>query len=1419
MTDAASDPARTASAPRGPRRPLARRIAAWAAGIVAALLALVALAAVGIDTAPGHRLLIRLVEGQRQASGLTVRIGALDGSIYKRLTVRDLALGDGGGVFATSPAVTVDWRPGQLLHKHVDLEALDADLVRVLRAPRLKPGPPPKPNQPTIPDVYLTLRRLRVGSLLLEPALTGDRRDVAVAGSVELLHGRARADLAARALAVDGHAGGDAFKLKLDAEPSANRLAVDAHLRAPRGGVVDRLAKLGAPLSFDLDGRGTWAAWNGRAVADLGGASLLDAALGARAGTFTARGAAHPALVAKAPAVVALTAPALGFDVTGKLQDRRLDATARLGSDALTLAAAGRFDLARSRYDGVTVDARLLRPEAAAPKLHGQDVRAHLALDGPFARPVVDYDIAAARIGFDATTVEALHAHGRARVDANRTLRLPVHATAAAVTGLPEAVGGLTTHVAVDGDLLVTPKQIASDNLHIRSDRLDATLVLALSLDTGRYDAALKGRINRYAIKGLGVVDLTTDAKLVPTGRGQFRVAGHVHAATSRIDNKGALDFLGGQATVDADFSRTPDGAFGVAGLRLAAPKFRITNGGGTYRTDGRIAFAADAVSAAYGPLKVEVGGTAKAPQVRLRAPNPKVGGITGLDLHLAGLGANRYRVTASAASSYGPIAADVALQTAPGPLSADVRRLSVGAITVAGQVRATPAGPFAGRLRLTGSGLNGAVTLAAAGKVQRADLALAAADARLPLTPAVTVARGVINATAVLYPGAPRMTGSATLSGVRQGGLEVANAHAGVDLTGGRGRVTLSASGKSGVPFAIAAAAGVSPELIRVTGEGSVNRIPIRLAGPADIRTVGKDRRLLPTTLLFPQGRVDVSGEFGGATRVQARLVNLDLSIAQAFAPQLGVNGRASGVVDATLPAGGSAIPRAHAQLQVTGFTRSGLVTVSEPIDLAFLADLGEGGGAAHAIVRRRGAVIGRLQARLAPIPGGNGPWLKRLQGAPLSGGLRYDGPAEALWALSGVSGQEVSGPIAIGADVSGRLERPRITGVVRSSALRYENATVGTLIDRIAVDGRFTDTRFELTKLTARAGKGSLTGSGYAGLSSADGFPIDLRLHLADAQLARSEDVQATASGDLAVTNSRAKGALVSGDIRVDQARYAIVRQGAAQVEDLAGVRRKGEPRGSVPTSAQAAAAAASGPPSVWKLDVRVHADNRLFVSGMGLDAEWSSDLHIRGDAKHPVVVGDINLVHGTFSFAGRDLTLSRGVIRLNGATPPNPALDLEATTVVDNATLTITIGGTALRPQITLGSSPTLPQDEVLSRLLFGQSVTQLSPIQAVQLAAALNSLRGSGGGLNPLGKLRQAAGIDRLKFNGADKTTGRGPSVGAGKYISSNIYVEVTTDARGFTATQIEIGLTKVLRLLSQVSSFGGSNISVRYSRDY
>ena len=103
--------------------------------------------------------------------------------------------------------------------------------------------------------------------------------------------------------------------------------------------------------------------------------------------------------------------------------------------------------------------------------------------------------------------------------------------------------------------------------------------------------------------------------------------------------------------------------------------------------------------------------------------------------------------------------------------------------------------------------------------------------------------------------------------------------------------------------------------------------------------------------------------------------------------------------------------------------------------------------------------------------------------------------------------------------------------------------------------------------------------------------------------------------------------------------------------------------------------------------------------------------------------------------------------------------------------------------------------------------------------MQLASSLNTLSGSGGGLSPLGSLQSATGIDRLRVLGPDDTVGRGAALAAGQYITKDIYLEVITDARGYTATQLEISLTPALSLLSQAGGSGGSNLSIRYRKDY
>ena len=1404
----AADAAPPTAQPRG--RPALRIVRRIVGGLVLLALLLGAIL-LGLNTGPGHRFLARAIGTYTTQSGISIHPGRIEGSIYGRLTIFGLEVDDTRGPFLTIDRLDLDWRPFAYLSKLIDVRTALVTQGTLLRSPVLRPTPPLPPDQPLLPDIDLSLGRLRVDRFTIEPAVDGKRHVLAIVGSAAIAQGRARIDASAQAVLAPGLAGGDDAVLRLDAVPAQNRLLVDFRLAAPTGGLVDSYAHFGKSLTVALGGHGDWADWHGNLTAQAGGGALLDLALYGANGHFRMTGRALPDTILAPGASARLAAPAVAIEGSAVLGQRRADVALAAHSAALAVTAQGMVNLANNSLGNVRIAAQLLTPGVIAPGASGRDVRLDAVVDGPFATPTIDYHLNAAALGFRAMTIEALQAQGHATIDAMHVL-IPVSATARRVSGLNAAAGNLLDNLTAHGTLAYANGTLMTDNLALHSGGLDATLIAIADFGHGRYTAAVKGHVNDYPVQGVGLIALDADAHLVPAPDGGFGIAGRIRAQTRRVDNASVRTLLGGNALVTADLRYSADNIASIANLQVTAPALHFAGGQGQYSPDGRIAFRGSGNSDAYGPFSVDAGGTIDRPVAHVHADRPNIGvQLTHVDARLSGKGPGQWQVVATGGSPYGPFNGDVAIDTR-GPLRLTIGKAQFAGVHFAGSMTQTAAGPFAGALNLSGSGIRGHVTLAAQSRIQRADVAVTASAAHLPGPTAISIGGGTVTASVLLYPGAPAITADARLSDVRQGQLIVTSLQARVRYQQGRGTIGLTTAGHDSVPFNLAAQAAIDPGRIVFNARGNANGVAFSLAAPATLVRSGGDWQLPGTTVVLPHGQVMVSGRYGAQTQLHARINALDLSILQAAMPGLMIGGKASGTIDLVLP-GGNAIPIAQTRLDIAGFTRTGAMTVSDPLDLSVLGASGADGANVAALIRRAGTTVGHAQLRLAPASG-DGAWTDRLMHATLSGGIRYAGPAELLWTLTGISGQEVSGPVVVAADFGGRADQPTLNGVLRANQLRYENDTYGTVLSQIAIDGRFTRSQLVLNTFNARAGNGTVSAQGAFSLDAAAGYPITLAVRLANARLAKSDALGATVTGQVAVTNTRTAGGLIQGDLQLGELRYQIIRQGAGEVPELSGVHRKGKPL-------QAAAAIDPGPaPSAWKLALRVHAPGRIFVSGMGLEAEWSTDMRITGSAGAPSVVGDLTVVRGTYSFAGKSLDLdTASKITFDGGTPVDPLLAITASTTVNAVSATIAITGRSRQPQIAFSSTPALPQDEVLSRLLFGTSVTTLSPIEAVQLAAALNGLRSPGGGFNPLGKIRSIAGFDRLRILGADPQTGQGTSLAAGKYITRNVYVEVITDARGFTATQLEIALSKALSVLSSTGSFGGSNASLRYRRDH
>ncbi|WP_150291197.1 translocation/assembly module TamB domain-containing protein [Sphingobium estronivorans] len=1384
-------------------RPLWQKIVLGVIGLLVGLLVLAAGLLLFLNTQPGKTFLIRQIAALKLESGMAIEVGRIDGSIYDDMTIRNLVLRDPKGIFAVSPEVHVVWNPFRYINNHISVRLLESPLVVLARSPQFNITKT-DPNAPILPDLDIDVDRLKIAKFLVAKPVIGQKREIAIDGVTHIADGRAI--LSANAV-VDS---GDRLQASLDAVPAQNRLAMKGTLTAPKNGVIAAMSGLTDGFTATLDGKGTWQVWDGRLVASSAKGELANIALAARDGNFTAKGPVRPGLVF-AGTVDRLTTPQLDVDLLAGVNERRVNLKGSLKSPALAATAQGLIDLGKSQFSALRIDAALLTPGAIMEKVKGRDVRASVILDGPMATPFIDYDVTAKQLAFDATGIENLKASGRAVIDADR-IRIPVNATASRVTGLNAAAGGLLHNLRVKGDFAYAAGKLISDNLKIDSDRVDATAIVLADLDHAIYRGALKGRVNDYKIDGVGIVNLNTDVHLVPGPRGGFGLDGKFGVRTARWENASVRDFLGGNAVMSGRIGMTPEGKFTLAGLKGAAPNFQVHSGSGSYDTDGAITFDAKASSRQYGPLALSVRGTMERPQAVLRAARPNIG----VQLHdvvakLNGEAAG-YRLETTGGSPYGPFFANVLIRTAKGPLTVDIAKARFAGVDMTGRVQQSAAGPFTGQLAMNGSGITGDVRLTAVGKAQGAQLNATASNAKLPGEADVVIGRALVTANMVMTQ-RPRITADLQMANAAYGDYIVRKARGRIDYQGGRGRAQLVADGSTGVPFSIAMNAALRPTLYAVALEGKASNVPFRFAQPAIIRIEKGGYRLEPATLVLPQGRVDLAGRFGQQTAMQARFKDFDLAIVNMATPGLGVSGKATGTLD--FAQNGTAFPTATTRLAISDFRRSSLTAASDPVSMAIEGKLSSAGGDMRGLIRRGNATLGRFIATLAP-PGPGASWSEQLQSAPLGGGIRYAGPADVLFSFAGLAGQQLTGPIAVAADFSGRLTAPRLNGLVRANALTYENETFGTRVTQMRLDGRFTNDRLDLRDFSGRAGDGTVQASGTIGLAADNGYPMDLAVKLDRARLARSEAITSVVSGTLNITNSPANGGLIKGDLSLPETRYRVAWQGGADIRQLTGVRRKGE--GADLLDQRLAERQAAAKPTNWKLDIRVRADNEIYVTGMGLDSEWKTNMRVTGTATDPRVVGKIEVIRGRYSFSGHQFDLEQGVITFNGPMM-NPTLAIRAETKISDVTAGIAVGGTAQRPDIAFVSTPTLPQDEILSRILFGDNVANLSATQAIQLAAALNGLRGGSGGLNPMGKLQNASGVDRIGIVSGDEKSGRGTSLAVGQHISNNIYVEVITDPKGFTATQLEISLSKTLSLLSKTGTNAGSSANLRYSKDY
>ncbi len=1369
----------------------------WVLGIILALVLIVAGALAWLDTGPGHRFLAARIAKVAPPSGLRISVDRIDGSIYRRAVLRNLRLSDPSGAFFDAPAVELDWWPFAWAYNRLDIDRLVIPRATLHKLPKLNPT---EREGPILPGFDIRLMQFSVGRLAIDPAITGKAQVATMSGDADIRGGRAIIDLSARI--IDGE---DGLTIALDSRPDDDRFNLDVSVNAPRGGVIAAMAGLRQDGNLRIAGKGSWSRWDGRLSATLDANPVADLVLAARSGVYSARGSIEGRAVAGRGLLQRLSSPRLSIDARGKMAERVIDGRLSIRSAAIDAVADGAIDLRNNALDNMVIDLKLARPQALVKTMAGRNIAARIRLDGALPTLGYEYLVTANQISFGKTAIQGVRIEGKGRRARNGPALVPLKLRAARLTGQDALVEGIVRNFALDGILQIKGQQIVSNPMPLRSDKLRGKLTLLIDLKTGRYDAGLDGQISGLFLRGFGIVDLTSKLRATPRKDGGFGLAGNVMARVRRLDNDFLRTLGGGLPSARSSLRLLPDGQMALEGLHLTAPLIDMTARGVRHR-DGSLHLEGTGQHKRYGPVRLTLDGMIERPTIDVTLQRP-LDALGLRDVHAKLLpDDDGYSYTAEGGSTLGPFTGRGVILLPPGGQAViRVANLAVSGVTAAGDIRPTDGG-LDGQLGVNGP-VTGYVGLKPINGIQQVQLKLNATDASFDGPTAIEVRRGTLDATILLDPDGTTVSAVAQARGLRVGGILLGRFAANAQLIDGSGKVTGSLAGQRGRLFDLQGEAQVEPDRIRVSASGTVDKRPVRLTRSALLTRTPDGWRLSPATVSYAGGTLQLGGLFGPeANSIEARMDKVPLSLLDIAYDNLGLGGIATGSLSYAQPRGG--LPSGKAELRIRRLSRSGLSLSSRPMDVGVNAALTSDRLATRMVFVADGRTIGRAQALLTPL-GREGGLAARLNAAPFMAQLRFNGAADTLWRLTGVEIVDIGGTVGVSADMRGTLGNPVITGALVTDNATINSPVTGMRLRAVKARGRFSGAQLVISDFGAIAQNGgTVAGSGRFTFNGIGGVGMDLAFQADNAALLERDDIAATVTGPVTL-KSDGVGGTIGGDVTLNKSRFTMGRAAAvAAIPELRviEINRRGEeidrPRANVP----------------WTLAIKARARNRLTVTGLGLDSEWRAMLDLGGTVVNPTIAGRAELVRGTYDFAGRRFDLREGRIQFDGKTPINPTLDIDAEANVSDLTATIHVGGTGLKPDISFNSVPALPEDELLSRILFGTSITNLSAPEALQLASAVGSLQGNGG-LDPINAVRRAAGLDRLRIIPADPTQGQGTSIAAGKYLTRKTYVELITDGQGYSATRVEYQVTRWLSLLGAISTLGRESANVRVSKDY
>ena len=351
--------------------------------------------------------------------------------------------------------------------------------------------------------------------------------------------------------------------------------------------------------------------------------------------------------------------------------------------------------------------------------------------------------------------------------------------------------------------------------------------------------------------------------------------------------------------------------------------------------------------------------------------------------------------------------------------------------------------------------------------------------------------------------------------------------------------------------------------------------------------------------------------------------------------------------------------------------------------------------------------------------------------------------------------------------------MRHPLIEGYLDLEDGYYENYYSGTILSDIQARWIAERDTLILRSLTANDYKreGQVLVEGSIQMKIDEKLPFRFHAAFHDFSFVQIDLVTAGANGAIEI-NGNLDSALAKGEVRINKGQFSIPEQIAKKLPDLQVVYKNAQQPLKPPIPS-------SYVPYPLHLDLNISAPNKVYVSGRGLQSEWKGNFVLGGTYTSIQPKGTLELINGEFNFSGRAFNLTDGSLTFKGGEKEMPYLDLSAMTEQKGVSIIAHLQGPLNSPQLTFQSIPPLPLSTIIALLLFGQDISEINGLQALQLAASVAKIAGEGPDV--LESTRKTLGIDRLRIVSAPSNSDEGGeaiAIQVGKYVAKGVIVSIS-----------------------------------------